>query len=239
LTGRQYGAIGLAGVSLFVPAVLALHLLNPNLSVTHEYMSVYALGDYGWLMRVGPVLLGLGVVVIALGLRATLASGRRVTAAWALILIAGLGIAAAGLFVTDPTGTTGYTFSGAVHDLAALAVLPGLVVGSWLLRGVMARDPAYRAFASWQLWFAVLLTASTLLVLATPLPGPVELRNESPMPSWWRGCWYSPPISDAAIQRPGPADTPLSEPVVGPRRSRSRSLSRRSAWSAYWPLPLR
>jgi hypothetical protein len=47
LTGRQYGTIGFAGVGLLVVTLVALHFLDPDLSVVDEYMSVYALGDYG------------------------------------------------------------------------------------------------------------------------------------------------------------------------------------------------
>ena len=55
LTGRQYGAIGFAGLGFLVVTLVALPFLDADLSVVDEYMSVYALGDYGWLLRIGGI----------------------------------------------------------------------------------------------------------------------------------------------------------------------------------------
>jgi Protein of unknown function (DUF998) len=162
--GPRYGTIGLVGVGLFAAALVTLHVLVPDLSVVDEYLSVYALGEYGWLMRVGPVVLGIGIIAVGLGLRATLAPGKRVTASWALIMLAGFGFIAAGLFETDPTAATEYTTAGAIHDLAGLVYSISLLIASWTLRGVFARDDGYRHLARAELWFAALLTV-TFVVL--------------------------------------------------------------------------
>ena len=42
----------LVGVAMFVIAVVALHLLQPNYEPTHQLMSELALGPYGWAMIV-------------------------------------------------------------------------------------------------------------------------------------------------------------------------------------------
>jgi hypothetical protein len=159
-----------------VVATLSLHLLDPDLSVVNEYMSVYALGDYGWLARTAALLLGLGTIAIGLGLRARLAPGKRVSASWLLIVIAGLGFVVAGLFVTDPTGAYEAgrtTISGVAHDLAGFVALLSLLTGAWMLRGVFSRDDDYRRLARTQRWFAVLLTIATLILVGTSTPGPV------------------------------------------------------------------
>ncbi len=180
LTGRQYGAIGFVGVALLVVTLVALPFLDPDLSIVDEYMSVYALGDYGWLLRLGEFAAGLGTIAIALGLRATLASGKRVTASWVLIMVAGLGFLVADVFVTDPTGAyeAGLaTISGAVHDLASLVQFLSLLIASWILRGVFARDNGYAYLARSQLWFAVLLTATFSLVWVAPAFGAVGVAQ--------------------------------------------------------------
>ena len=167
MTGRQYGTLGLAGVGFFVLALLALPFLDPELSLVDEYISVYGRGDYGWLLRTGMVVGGLGTIAIGLGLRRTLAPGKRVRASWVLIVINGLGFIAAGLFVTDPTGayeagTT--TLSGTIHDLAGFIGFLSLLIATWMLRGVFARDAAYQHLAGMALWFAVALTVTFLLL---------------------------------------------------------------------------
>lgn len=166
MTGRQYGTIGLVGVGLNVGAIVALHVLDPGLSPVREYMSVYALGDYGWLARVADFALGVGTIGIALGLRVTLTSGKRVTASWVLVLIAGLGFVVSELFATDPTGAATTTASGAIHDIAGYVSLLSVLISSWMLRGVFARDSRYRHLARAQAWFAVLLTVALLLLFA-------------------------------------------------------------------------
>lgn len=152
--------MGMIGIYAFLLALVALHFLDPGLSVVDSYISEYALGDYGWLSRAANFALGTGVLAIALGLRQTLASGRRATASWLLILIAGLGIIIAGIFVTDPPGAPETTTEGVVHVIAGYVSILGLVVAAWMLRGVIGRNHAFKDLASTQLWFAVLTTVA-------------------------------------------------------------------------------
>ena len=165
MTARGYGTAGVVGVGLFALTVVALHILDPDLSVIDEPISVYSLGEYGWLSQVGTIAMGLGLIGIALGLRETLVSGKRVTASWVLVLIAGLGFIISGLFVTDPTGAIESTTSGTLHDLGGYISLLGVVITVWMLQGVFSRDAVYQHFARTQLWFAVLVTASMVALL--------------------------------------------------------------------------
>jgi len=166
MTNKQYGTLGLVGVGTFVLALIALHVLDPDLSVIDEPISVYSLGEYGWLSQSGTVAMGLGMIGIALGLRATLVSGKRVTASWVLILIGGLGFIISGLFVTDPTGATESTTAGSLHDLGGYLSMLSVLISVWMLRGVFSRNDGYRHFARTQMWFAVLVTASMVALLA-------------------------------------------------------------------------
>ena len=165
MTGKQYGTIGLTGVGVFIVALVALHVLDPDLSVVDGYISEYALGDYGWLSRAADVALGAGVIAIALGLGATLAPGKRVTASWILILIAGLGWILSGLFVTDPTDAIETTTTGTIHDTVGYVQLLSVLVSSWMLRGVFARDERYSYRAQAQLWFAVAISATMVATM--------------------------------------------------------------------------
>jgi hypothetical protein len=160
LTARQYGTLGLAGVGAFVVAMIALHFLDPDLSVMDKAMSEYALGRYGWLERAAEVGLGVGSIGVALGLRQTLAAGKRATASWVLILIAGLDGILSGLFPTDPEGAAETTTAGTIHGTASFVTLLSLLIAPWLLRGAFTRDARYRRLARAQLWFAILMSVS-------------------------------------------------------------------------------
>ena len=165
MTGNQYGTIGLLGIGFSFLALLALHILDSDLSVVDRYISEYALGDYGWLSRAADFALGAGMIAIALGLKETLASGKRVAASWVLVLIAGLGFFVAGLFETDPTGTFETTARGAIHDIAGYVTVLSLVIASWILRGVFARDSRSTNLARTQLWFAIVISVTLMAVL--------------------------------------------------------------------------
>lgn len=165
MTVRTYGTMGVVGVGLFALTVVALHILDPDLSVIDEPISVYSLGEYGWLSQLGTIAMGLGLIAIALGLRETLVSGKRVTASWVLVLIAGLGFIISGLFVTDPTGAIESTTSGTLHDLGGYLSMLSVLITVWMLRGVFSRDAVYQHFARTQMWFAVLVTASMVALL--------------------------------------------------------------------------
>lgn len=166
MSAKQYGILGIVGVASYLAANLALHILDPDLSIVETTISEYALGDYDWLSQGGTIAMGVGVAAVALGLRATLSPGKRVTAAWVLLLICGLGFIISGIFITDPAGTTEATTSGTLHELAGTVSMLTVLVSVWILRGVFTRDAAYRSFAVVQMWFAIAVTGAMALLLA-------------------------------------------------------------------------
>ena len=177
MSGRRLGTVAMLGVGWFVAAFVALHFLDTDLSVTDAYGSDYALGEYGWLMRSAFLAAGVGTVAIGLGLRETLAPGKRVTASVILFLIAGVGFLVGGIFNTDPTGDTELSATGTVHVLASAVLFFSLLVSAWLVRGVFKRDPSWQWFSKAQLGFAVAYTAALIVSFATPEGGAVGLTQ--------------------------------------------------------------
>ncbi len=187
MTARQYGVIGMIGVAGWLLVNAVLHVLDPELSVVDNVMSEYALGDYGWLSRLSDVLNAVGVIAIALGLRATLSPGKRVTASWVLMLIAGLGFIVSAVFVTDETDTEETTISGGIHILSFLVTIISLLVAVWMLRGVFARDDGWRQFRRAQLWFAVAVSVVFVgnIALAEAAPGLAQRVLAVVLAIWW------------------------------------------------------
>jgi hypothetical membrane protein len=187
VSDRQYGTIGIVGVSVFLLANVALHFLDPDLSVVDTVLSDYGLGDYGWLSRAGDIAAAVGLIAIALGLRSTLAPGKRVAASWALILIAGFGFIVSALFVTDGTEATEFTTTGVLHIVSSLVAILGLIVTAWLLRGVFSRDDGYRHLSRTELWFAILIsvTAVAMILLAGTADGLAQRALVIVMVAWW------------------------------------------------------
>ncbi len=169
MNAKAYGTIGLACLSWFTLAVLALHGLDRGVSVTDGYASEYALGDWGWLMHTAFYAIGLGSIAIAIGLRATLAKGKRAALSWTLLVIAGIGLIAAGTFDTDPTGATATTSAGLLHDLAAFLVFSALLWCAWAFRGVFARDPRFAQYKRSALVMAIVVSAGFAVAFVLPI----------------------------------------------------------------------
>lgn len=167
MTARQYGAVGIVGVGVFMVAMAVLHILDPGLNVVDEYLSVYALGEFGWLSRVADFAMGAGVAAIALGLRKTLADSRKDTTSWVLMLISGLGFVISGIFNTDPSSVAETTDAGALHDLGGYVSILSLMISTWLLRGVFRRDGQLVPMARIQAWFAFAMSAALVAFLAS------------------------------------------------------------------------
>src|SRR5215813_5795620 len=68
----------LSGNGCFVAAVLALHLLQPELSPLNYAVSYYARGAQGWLFTAGLLAWGLGSAALFLGLARSVRIHRRV-----------------------------------------------------------------------------------------------------------------------------------------------------------------
>ena len=164
------------GIGWFVVAVLALHVIEPDFSVVDNFISDYALGDYGWLMQLAFFGAGIGTIAIALGLRKTLAPGKRVTAAVVSFAVAGIGFFVA-IFKTDPREFTDLTTAGMLHALGSIVIFFALIVAAWMVRGVFKRDPTWEPFAKTQMWFAIAYTVTMIVTFATPEDGPVGLTQ--------------------------------------------------------------
>lgn len=151
------GTFGVAGCIYFVVTVIALHFIEPDLNPIRRFVSDYANGRAGWLQGVAFIVFGAGILAIAIGLYRALNPGRRATVAAVLIGITGVGILASGIFPTDvplEDGTQNYSFSGQMHDVAGIVGFLSLIVGTFLLRGIFARDPQWQSLARPARWFA-------------------------------------------------------------------------------------
>jgi Protein of unknown function (DUF998) len=128
-----------------------------------------------------------GLIAIALGLRSTLAPGKRVAASWVLILLAGFGFIVSGLFDNDGTEATEFTTRGTIHIVGSMVSILGLIVNTWRLRGVFSRDDGYRQLSRTQLWFAVLVsvTAVVLILLTGRADGLARRALVIVMVTWW------------------------------------------------------
>lgn len=166
MAGRYLGIVATLGVAYFVVAGVALHFLDSALDPAVVFMSDYALGPYGWLMRSAFFAVGLGIVACGLGLQLTLTPGKRVTPAIILVIAAGVGILAAGAFNTNPYDAVEGTTAGTLHAVGSLLAFLSLIISAWLLRGVFSRDVRWQRISTTTLWLAIAMTATFIFMSA-------------------------------------------------------------------------
>jgi hypothetical protein len=137
-TIRHLAFSALGGVACFALAILALHVVQPDLSALDEAMSYYVHGAYGWLMTVALLAIGLGSLALTIALaqaarRPRTRSGVIFLGAWSLCALLG------GIFPADPPGNWAQppSIAGAIHGVAALVGLVAFPLAAILLsRGV-------------------------------------------------------------------------------------------------------
>jgi hypothetical protein len=110
----------LSGNGCFATAVLALHLLQPELSPSNEAVSFYVRGAQGWLFSAGLLAWGIGSAALLLGLARTVRirggnAGLLGLAVWSA------GVLTSGLFRADPPSQmyTNPSAVGLIHENAA------------------------------------------------------------------------------------------------------------------------
>lgn len=139
----------LVGVAMFVIAVVALHLLQPNYEPTHQLMSELALGPYGWAMIVtfGSLAFAVFGVQSAIGCFGA-ARGLRL-----LLVAAAIFFLAAGVF---PLGDASEIHIAAIATAFVLSVLAMYLFPSGAGRASFAAPRA----VSWSMAVAVAVSVA-------------------------------------------------------------------------------
>jgi hypothetical protein len=137
---RALAAASLALSLLGVVAVIALHVLRPELAPMSHRLSEYAIGQYGGLMTTAFVCIGAGLLTLAGAIVA--ADRRRLYRLVALAVgIAGVGMVTSGLYRTDAarSGATADAVHSLASGLATLALIGAAV--AWTVLGSRRAAP--------------------------------------------------------------------------------------------------
>jgi hypothetical protein len=130
--GVAFASAG-ATVLTFV-LIVALHVLEPELAPSSRFVSEYAIGAYGGIMRVAFVAWALACAALAVAVRNTLGT-RRAHVGSAVLLVAAVALVVAGIFAQDPVTTRPGegTLAGALHAAASLVGIPAIPLAALLL----------------------------------------------------------------------------------------------------------
>jgi hypothetical protein len=115
---RFAALLSLSAVAAFVFLLAALHILEPELDPSWHFISEYELGEYGWLMRLAFISLGVSCVSLGVALFPHL-NGVSGYLGLLLLLLSATGMTIAGIFLTDPLNGL-RTAHGGLHETGAM-----------------------------------------------------------------------------------------------------------------------
>lgn len=161
MRGRAVGAIGIArttrraalawlviGASTyFVTAIVLLHTLRPDVSAAASVTSEYAIGPYGFLMTSAYFAFSIALVALAAGLARELSDPARGLSGIALLLLAALATATAGVFPVDVGAPRPVTPTGWTHRIAAIIAFASMSLAPLLLTRPFRRHPGWEDLA--------------------------------------------------------------------------------------------
>ncbi len=179
---------GVVGPLLFIVVLLIEGATRPGYSVLRNYGSDLELSNQGWEQIANFIVCGLLCIAFAVGLRRMWRTGRASVWGPLLIGIFGLGLVAAGVFVTDPG--RGYppgaprkgdpqTWHGYVHGINAVVVFAVLIVACFVLARRFAADPQNRSWATYSWISGVILL---LIVVLSTVSAPIAENGGYPLP---------------------------------------------------------
>jgi hypothetical protein len=131
---RPGARLALAGTLAVALIVVALHAIKPEFEPSWRFVSEYAIGRQGWIMKLAFLIWAASCAALAFALsRETLP--RRGRIGIALLWLVAVALVFAGVFPQDPVtaGPDEATTSGTIHALASMIGIPGIPVAALLI----------------------------------------------------------------------------------------------------------
>ncbi len=158
-------AAGVLGPVLFWLVVIIDGATKPGYDARRHFISELALGERGWVQSTNFIVVGVLTIAFAAGLRRLFPTGRASIFGPLLVGFVGLGLAASGVFRTDPAnypvkadaaqGTT----SGAIHGLAFVVVVGSVIAACFVLARRFRQEPTWRGYGMYSVITGILVPA--------------------------------------------------------------------------------
>jgi hypothetical membrane protein len=137
--------VAAAGTLAVMLIIVALHAVKPEFEPSWRFISEYAVGPYGWLMKLAFLIWAASCAALALALRREVQStfGK---AGVAVLLIVAAALVGAGLFPQDPVTAAPDQAStaGKLHAIASMIGIPGTPIAAMLISSSLWRtNPAW------------------------------------------------------------------------------------------------
>ena len=155
------GMAGIVGTVLFTLSFTVNGALRADYDPLRRYVSELSIGPQGWIQIVSFVVLGLSLMVFALGVSAALYGGRVARAAPMLLLVVGVSYVLSGPFVTDPQAMfdNQQTAHGVIHGIVGALVFSLSAAGCFVLWRRFRTDDAWRSLSGFSLTAGIVMAA--------------------------------------------------------------------------------
>jgi hypothetical protein len=152
---RKAAVTSLAAAALFLGLLAFLQVIKPEFDPSWRFVSEYAIGDYGWIMTMAFIFLGISCASLVMAIRSHVnTTGGKI--GLILLLVVAASLVAAGVFVADPITATSdqLTMHGTLHGVAAMIGIPGLPIAAVLISRGLVRNQSWFSAKRTLLWTA-------------------------------------------------------------------------------------
>jgi hypothetical protein len=174
----QAARLAAAGACVVALLIAALHIIKPEFEPSWRFVSEYAIGRHGWIMKLAFLIWSASCAALALAARSEVRT-RAGRVGVAILLLVAAALAPAGLFPQDPvTARPGETTTaGTIHALASMIGIPGIPIAAVLISSSLWKShPIWTAHrqalmrSAHATWISLLLMV-TYLAWAVPHAG--------------------------------------------------------------------
>ena len=160
--------IAFAGSALSLILVVALHALKPEYSPSWRFLSEYAIGDFGWVMRVAFFSVAISCLSLLVAVKSHVQTiGGKIGLVFLLATFIGLSMA--GFFSMDPITATPdqYTQQGSLHGVASMIGIPSLPIAAMLISLSLVHNKNWAPARKSILWTANFTWMSVLIMFGS------------------------------------------------------------------------
>jgi hypothetical membrane protein len=157
---------GMLGTALFTLSFTVNGFLRPGYDPAQRYISELSIGPRGWLQIASFMLLGISLMLFALGLRASFPTGRAPRAGPVLFMIIAVCYFFSGPFVTDPMAMfdNQQTLHGTVHGVLGAIVFSLSAASCFVLWRRFRADENWRSLAAFSLIAGIVMAVLIVLM---------------------------------------------------------------------------
>jgi len=157
-------AAGAGGPLLFGLIVIVDGFTEPGYDPRKAFISELALGQHGWVQKTNFIVVGLLMLLFAVGVRRLFPTGRASLFGPFLVGLFGLGLLTSGIFTTDPANfppgaDTTVTTAGTVHGLAFIVIIISVVGACIVFARRFRHEPPWKGYYLYSFITAVLVVA--------------------------------------------------------------------------------